>query len=130
MATPDLADLAARARVVGVEAHLRGQVEGDGEAGLALPEQERKRSLDSSAVPKPAYWRIVHGRPRYIVGCSAARERESPGLTDARGIGLARPVDRLDLDARGRVPLAAHASAPTSTTIFPRCAFSRIIWCG
>ena len=24
----------------------------------------------------------------------------------------------------------AHASAPTRTTIFPRCAFSRIIWCG
>lgn len=26
------------------------------------------RALDSVAVPKPAYWRIVHGRPVYIVG--------------------------------------------------------------
>ena len=24
------------------------------------------RSLDSFAVPKPAYWRIVQGRPVYI----------------------------------------------------------------
>ena len=26
------------------------------------------RALDSTAVPKPAYWRMVHGRPVYIVG--------------------------------------------------------------
>ncbi len=29
---------------------------------------ERKRSLVSFAVPKPAYWRMVQGRPRYMVG--------------------------------------------------------------
>ncbi len=28
----------------------------------------RKRSLVSSAVPKPANWRSVHSRPRYIDG--------------------------------------------------------------
>jgi hypothetical protein len=28
----------------------------------------RKRSFVSSAVPKPANWRIVHRRPRYIDG--------------------------------------------------------------
>src|SRR3990170_8159561 len=27
----------------------------------------RYRLFDSSAEPKPAYWRIVHSRPRYIV---------------------------------------------------------------
>ena len=30
----------------------------------------RKRSLVERAVPKPAYWRIVQRRPRYIVGCT------------------------------------------------------------
>ena len=28
----------------------------------------RKRALVSSTVPKPANWRIVHSRPRYIDG--------------------------------------------------------------
>ena len=28
--------------------------------------RNRKRRLVSSAVPKPAYWRIDHGRPRYM----------------------------------------------------------------
>ncbi len=27
-----------------------------------------KRALVASAVPNPAYWRIVHSRPRYIDG--------------------------------------------------------------
>ena len=27
-----------------------------------------KRALVSWAVPKPAYWRMVHGLPRYMVG--------------------------------------------------------------
>ncbi len=29
---------------------------------------ERNRAFVSSAVPYPAYWRIVQGLPRYIVG--------------------------------------------------------------
>ena len=37
MATPTLPDLAAGARVVGVAAHLGGQVEGHREAGLPVP---------------------------------------------------------------------------------------------
>ena len=28
----------------------------------------RKRALVAPAVPKPAYWRIVHSRPRYMSG--------------------------------------------------------------
>ena len=40
IATPDPPDLARGPRVVGVEAHLRRQVEGRREAGLALGEQE------------------------------------------------------------------------------------------
>ena len=30
------------------------------------PSRYRKRAFDSSAEPNPAYWRIVHGRPRYM----------------------------------------------------------------
>jgi hypothetical protein len=29
-----------------------------------------KRSLVCAAVPKPANWRIVHSRPRYMDGCT------------------------------------------------------------
>ena len=29
----------------------------------------RNRSLVWSAVPNPAYWRMVQRRPRYMVGC-------------------------------------------------------------
>ena len=32
------------------------------------PSRNLKRWLVASAVPKPAYWRIVHSRPRYMVG--------------------------------------------------------------
>src|SRR3990170_4836818 len=37
------------------------------------------RSLDSSGVPKPAYWRIDHRRPRYIVGWTPRGYGYSPG---------------------------------------------------
>ena len=63
-------DFAERARRIGVEAHLRREIERDGEPRLSRGEQRRKRAFVSVAVPKPAYWRIVHSRPRYIVGCT------------------------------------------------------------
>ena len=124
-------DLAERARIVGVEPHLRGQVERDREARLALREQEaealvglRRRAVAGVLADRP--------RPRAVaVVAQPARERVGAGLADAPGIArVAGAVDRLYLDARGRLAPLAHASAPTSTTIFPRCAFSRIIWCG
>ena len=31
-----------------------------------LSSRNRYRWFDSAAVPKPAYWRIVHRRPRYM----------------------------------------------------------------
>ena len=40
IATPHLADLALRPRMVGVVAHQRREVEGDGESGLPVREQE------------------------------------------------------------------------------------------
>ena len=36
--------------------------------GCPCESRNLKRSFVASGVPKPAYWRIVHGRPRYIVG--------------------------------------------------------------
>ena len=69
----------------------------------------------------PAYCRIVHSRPRYIVGYGAARERERAGLPELRArvevrIGL---VDGLQLDPesvrgavvghRSSLPLVARA---------------------
>src|SRR3954467_10856958 len=38
-----------------------------------------KRSLVSSAVPKPANWRIVHSRPRYMLGYTPRVNGYSPG---------------------------------------------------
>jgi hypothetical protein len=35
--------------------------------------------LDSSAVEKPAYWRIVHGRLAYIVARTPRRNGSKPG---------------------------------------------------
>ena len=38
-----------------------------------------KRVLVSSAVPKPAYWRMVQKRPRYMVGWMPRVNGNSPG---------------------------------------------------
>jgi hypothetical protein len=65
------ADASHLARAIGcvrVVAHLRGQVERHGEPRLPALEQVVKRALVSSAVPKPAYWRMVQTRPRYMSG--------------------------------------------------------------
>ena len=45
----DLADLAAGEDVIGVVAGLRGEVEGDGEAGLALARLLRYSSFEARA---------------------------------------------------------------------------------
>ena len=61
--------LALGARVVGVEAELGRQVERDREPRLAA-RRAGSGSARSSPRPRrsPAYWRIVHGRPRYMSG--------------------------------------------------------------
>jgi len=96
----DLADLAARDRVVGVEAHLGGQVEGDREAAGARLDEPLvalvglRRGAEPGVLahrPRPAG---VHRR------VDPTREREVPrhaqplGRVEA-GKG-ARPVDGLD----------------------------------
>src|SRR3954466_6243299 len=49
--------------------------------------RERKRSLVPSAVPKPANCRIVHRRPRYMLGYTPRVNGYSPGNPIASGAG-------------------------------------------
>jgi len=89
------ADLAERARVVGVEAHQRRHVEGRREAGLPVLEQvaeplvRLRRRAEAGELPHRPELAAVHRR------VDAARERE-----DARVAEVAVVVD---LDALGRV---------------------------
>jgi hypothetical protein len=43
-----------------------------------------KRPFVSAAVPKPAYWRIVHSRPRYIEACTPRANGNRPGSPRSR----------------------------------------------
>src|SRR3954468_4256472 len=52
----------------------------------------RKRSLVSSAVPKPANWRIVHRRPRYMLGYTPRVNGYSPGTPIWSGAGRSSSV--------------------------------------
>ncbi len=49
-----------------------------------LSSSRRNRSLVWCAVPKPAYWRIVQRRPRYIVGCTPRVYGKEPGSPRSR----------------------------------------------
>ena len=57
----------------------------------------------SSGVAKPAYWRIVQSRSRYIPLVDAAGERRCAGLAEAlleAGGDVVLVVEALDLDPR------------------------------
>jgi len=45
------------------------------------PSSVRKRRFVSSADPKPAYWRIVHGRPRYMSTYGPLVNGKAPGCS-------------------------------------------------
>ena len=115
---PDLADLAGGHRVVGVVAHLGGQVEGDAEAGLAVVEQVAEAGVGLGGRPEAGVLAHrpgpapVHGR------VDAAGERVAPRLPQG-GLGVEAgevggPVGHLDRDARFGVPLVAVAHGQTS----------------
>ena len=61
---PDAAHLAGHLRVVAVVAHLGRQVEGHRQPGLASRQQVPESTVRLPAEVNPAYWRMVHGRPR------------------------------------------------------------------
>ena len=79
IATPDPADLARGARRIGVDAHLRRQVERDREPGLARGQQQAKsrvglgRRAESGVLAHGPQTPAIHRR------LNAARERETPG---------------------------------------------------
>ena len=47
--------------------------------GWPCESRKLNRSFVASGVPNPAYWRIVHGRPRYMVGWMPRVNGYSPG---------------------------------------------------
>jgi hypothetical protein len=53
--------------MVAVIAAVRGEIEGHRHALLPGGQRLAVEGVDSSAVEKPAYCRIVQGRPAYIV---------------------------------------------------------------
>ena len=65
---PAAPDLSLAPGVVGVETHQRRHVEGHAQPALTLVEQEPVSSVRLLGDPKPANWRIVQSRPRYIEG--------------------------------------------------------------
>ena len=77
--TPTRPTSPSASRRVRVVAHLGRQVEGDRQPGLALLEEVAEARFVSSAVAKPAYWRIVQRRLRYIVGWTPRVNGGSPG---------------------------------------------------
>ena len=99
-------DFAHGARIVGVVAELRRQVEGDGETGLAALEQVAEalvrlfRGREAGVLPDRPGPPAVHVRVR------PARERELAGRLDISGRVVSR-VDRLDLDVRVGATLVA-----------------------
>ena len=81
----DATDFAERARRIGVDAHLRRQVERDATARSARRRADGGSARSSRrAVPKPAYCRIVQSRPRYIVGCTPRVNGNAPGSPRSR----------------------------------------------
>ena len=56
-----------------VVAAVGGEIEGDGEALLAGGDVAPVEGVESSAVEKPAYCRMVHGCVTYMVGYGPRR---------------------------------------------------------
>ena len=76
-----LADFAFGHGVIGVIAHQGGQIEGDGEPGLALCRAGSDSArLVSSGVAKPENWRMVQSLPAIHVAMDAARVGKLAGL--------------------------------------------------
>jgi len=54
--------------MVRIVTDLGGQIEGDGQSGLSLLQEELVALVRFLAFPNPAYCRIVQCRPLYMVG--------------------------------------------------------------
>ena len=105
-----LADVAGHARMIGVIAAMRREIERDAQPLLPAPRGcgDRKR-WTASAVEKPAYCRTVHGRPAYI----DARTPRVNGAKPGRPGSIARVGGGVEwLDRRCPRACASVRSAP------------------
>ncbi len=95
---------------------------------MPWPMRYLKRWLVSAGVPKPANCRIVHSRPRYIVGCTPRVNGNSPGKPQLGGLLVlaGRPgVSRSGISMPESVAKAARrcfifASTGASVSCFQR----------
>ena len=90
------------------------------------------RSLDSFAVPNPAYCRIVHGRPVYIVGYTPRVNGNPPGTPSAcdrvEAVERLRAVDGLDRQARFAASRVAHATTSGKVLNTVKMVLSTFTW--
>ena len=116
----DLAHLAARELVVRVVAGLRGQVEGHGQAGLALREvpavelvrlARRRMAGVGAHHPRPVGLRKSVSRPAHT-GIVRSRAREQADRRDAPGAGPGDLRLRAGRRDRGPGPLHRRGDAP------------------
>ncbi len=95
----DLADLALGERVVSVVADLRGQIEGNGETGLPLRNQELVASVALFGVAKTSILTHRPETPTIHIGLHTAREgifTRQPQLFQVVAIVGGRRVDRFN----------------------------------
>ncbi len=82
---PGLAHVTLDSRMVAVIAAWGGEVEGDRDALLPAGECLAVESVGLFRLEKPAYWRIVQGRPAYIRRLDATVKGASPGSVPCGG---------------------------------------------
>ncbi len=114
----DAADFAVRARAVGVDAHLRGQIERDRQSCLSVVQQQAKPPVGLLGRAEPGV--LAHGPQPAAVhrGLDAPRERKRARIRQVvRVVGGAvlRTVDSLYGDSRWR---RAVGQALTSSGLF------------
>ena len=112
----DLSDFAPRARMVGIESHLRGQVEGHRKSGLPARQQVAEALIGLGGAAETGV--LPHGpQPSAIHrGVDAAREREFAGVAERSfrvpGAEVAPGVDGLQGDAGERCRLGSGVVQP------------------
>src|SRR5205807_4226286 len=137
-------DFAARARIVRVDPHLRRQIEGDREAGLAGVEQVAEALV--RLLRRPESCVLAHGPETAAVhrGLNAARERKRAGIAEVFPVirrAVIRTVDGGDRESGRSVSvLRLVPQAPTSSellastcdarsTSFFEPMYSGVRWC-
>ena len=111
-----LADIADDARMIGIVAAMGGEIEGDREPHLARREIVAVEGVgflggrEAGILPDGPRPAGIHGRAR------AAEKGGKPGrLSRSEPLQIGGRVERLDVDALGRVPIEAVTGFPASS---------------